>query len=140
MAVGSASSGTYPYFLHTENSSRLPIAVFFPAARSCSIFGNFIKFYVLPAYAHGALCTDTFSSARADLEHFQFETLCVSNYTAYRFAEKARFFRSVRAGRRCAAALRFTKLKRSNEGDSLSFIKGHAGNLHGQINQQYHRL
>lgn len=55
----------------TENSSRLPIAAFFPAARSCSIFGNFIKFYglcyVLPVYAHGALCTDTFSSARADL-------------------------------------------------------------------------
>ena len=47
------------------------IAVYFPAVRSCSIFGNFIEFYrlcyVLPVYAHGALCTDAFSSTRADL-------------------------------------------------------------------------
>ena len=42
------------------------------------------------------------------LEHFQFETLRVSNHTACRFAEKVRFFRSLRAGRRCAAASRFT--------------------------------
>ena len=45
------------------------------------------------------------------LKHFQFETLCVSNHTACRFAEKARFFRSLWAGRRCAAASRFTFLK-----------------------------
>ena len=45
------------------------------------------------------------------LEHFQFETLCVSNHTACRFAEKACFFHSLRAGRRCAAASRFTFFK-----------------------------
>ena len=37
------------------------------------------------------------------LEHFQFEMLCISNHTACRFAEKTRFFRSLRAGRRGAA-------------------------------------
>ncbi|MCI7568092.1 MAG: hypothetical protein MSH25_01780 [Desulfovibrio sp.] len=42
------------------------------------------------------------------LEQFQFETLRVSNHTACRFAKKARFFRSLWAGRRCAAASRFT--------------------------------
>ena len=42
---------------------------------------------------------------------FQFETLCVSNHTACRFAEKTRFFRSLWAGRRCAAASRFTFFK-----------------------------
>ena len=42
---------------------------------------------------------------------FQFETLCVSNHTACRFAEKTRFFRSLRAGRRCAAVSRFTFFK-----------------------------
>ena len=49
------------------------------------------------------------------LEHFQFEMLYVSNHTACRFVEKTRFFRSLLAGRRCAAALRFTfsKLKPS---------------------------
>ena len=40
-----------------------------------------------------------------DIEHFQFETLCISNHTACRFAEK-RVFRSLRAGRRHAAASR----------------------------------
>ncbi|HJA76631.1 MAG TPA: hypothetical protein H9774_07170 [Candidatus Desulfovibrio gallistercoris] len=45
------------------------------------------------------------------LEHFQFETLCVSNHTACRFAEKARFFRSLSAGRRGAAASRFPFFK-----------------------------
>ena len=45
------------------------------------------------------------------LEHFQFETLRVSNHTACRFAEKMRFFRSLWAGRRCAAVLRFTFFK-----------------------------
>ncbi|MCI7569274.1 MAG: hypothetical protein MSH25_07930 [Desulfovibrio sp.] len=44
----------------------------------------------------------------ARLEQFQFETLRVSNHTACRFAEKARFFRSLWAGRRRAAASRFT--------------------------------
>ena len=44
-------------------------------------------------------------------EQFQFETLSVSNHTACRFAEKTRFFRSLRAGRRCAAASRFTFFK-----------------------------
>ena len=39
-------------------------------------------------------------------EHFEFEMLCISNHTACRFAEKARFFRSVRAGRRCTARKR----------------------------------
>ncbi|WP_300809821.1 hypothetical protein, partial [uncultured Desulfovibrio sp.] len=36
------------------------------------------------------------------LEQFQFEMLRISNHTACRFAEKTRFFRSLRAGRRCA--------------------------------------
>ena len=43
-------------------------------------------------------------------EFFQFETLCVSNPMACRFAEKTRFFRSLWAGRRRAAASRFTFL------------------------------
>ena len=41
------------------------------------------------------------------IEHFQFEMLCISNHTACRFAEKAQFFRSLLAGRRCAAAFAF---------------------------------
>ena len=45
------------------------------------------------------------------LEQFQFEMLRISNHTACRFAEKARFFRSLLAGRRCAAASRFTFFK-----------------------------
>ena len=45
------------------------------------------------------------------LEHVQFEMLCISNHTACRFAEKAQFFRSLLAGRRCAAASRFTFFK-----------------------------
>ena len=44
-------------------------------------------------------------------EYFQFEMLCISNHTACRFAEKTRFFRSLRTGRRCAAASRFTFFK-----------------------------
>ncbi|WP_300806907.1 hypothetical protein [uncultured Desulfovibrio sp.] len=44
-------------------------------------------------------------------EYFQFETPGVSNHTACRFAEKARFFRSLWAGRRCAAASRFAFFK-----------------------------
>ena len=60
-----------------------------------SYFAFFAMGYPLPVKA-------------AYLEHFQFETRCVSNHTACRFAEKARFFRSLLAGRRCAAASRFT--------------------------------
>ncbi|HJA77609.1 MAG TPA: hypothetical protein H9774_12270, partial [Candidatus Desulfovibrio gallistercoris] len=45
------------------------------------------------------------------LEHFQFETRCVSNHATWRFAEKTRFFRSLWAGRRCAAASSFTFFK-----------------------------
>ena len=44
-------------------------------------------------------------------EYFQFETLCVSNHTACRFAEKTPFFRSLLAGRRCAAALQLAFFK-----------------------------
>ena len=55
--------------------------------------------------------SDSVSVARYLLEHFQFETLRVSNHTACRFAEKTRFFRSLWAGRRCAAASRFTFFK-----------------------------
>ena len=47
----------------------------------------------------------------SNLGHFQFEALCVSNHTACRFAEKTRFFRSLLAGRRCAAASRFSFFK-----------------------------
>ena len=46
-----------------------------------------------------------------DIEHFQFEMLRISNNTACRFAEKALFFRSLLAGRRCAAASRSTFFK-----------------------------
>ena len=42
------------------------------------------------------------------MEHFQLETCCISKHTACHFAEKARFFRSLLAGRGCAAASRFT--------------------------------
>ena len=35
-----------------------------------------------------------------------YEMLCVSNHTACRFAETPRFFRSILAGQRCAAASR----------------------------------
>lgn len=42
------------------------------------------------------------------LEHFQVEALYVSILTACRFAEKMLFFRSLPAGRRCAAVSRFT--------------------------------
>ena len=45
------------------------------------------------------------------LGHFQFETLHISNHTACRFAEKTRSFRSLWAGRRCAASSRFTFFK-----------------------------
>ena len=51
------------------------------------------------------------SHALLPLDHFQFEMLCTSNHTARRFAEKTRFFRSLLAGRRCAAASRFTFFK-----------------------------
>ena len=37
--------------------------------------------------------------------------LRISNHTACRFAEKTLFFRSLLAGRRCAAASRFTFFK-----------------------------
>ena len=47
----------------------------------------------------------------SNLEHFQFETLCVSNHTACRFAEKTQFFRLLLARRRCAAASRFSSFK-----------------------------
>ena len=49
--------------------------------------------------------------------HFQFETLRVSNHTACRFAEKTRFFRSLWAGRRCAAAPRYAPLQYDNGDD-----------------------
>ena len=48
---------------------------------------------------------------RSALEHFPFETLRVPNHTAWRFAEKTRFFRLVWAGRRCAAASHFAFFK-----------------------------
>ena len=52
-----------------------------------------------------------FVSQSQDLDQFQFEMLRISNHTACRFAEKTRFFRSLLAGRRCAAASRFTFFK-----------------------------
>ena len=54
------------------------------------------------------------------MELFQFETLCASNHIACRFAENVRFFRYLRAGRRCAAASRFTFVK----GKTLTTRKG----------------
>ena len=50
--------------------------------------------------------------AAAELEQFQFGTLRVSNHTACRFAKKTCFFRSLLAGRRCAAASRFHLFQR----------------------------
>ena len=47
----------------------------------------------------------------SSLEHFEFETLCVSNHTAWRFVEKTRFVRSRSAGRRCVAASHFAIFK-----------------------------
>ena len=63
----------------------------------------------LTAAAHAA--TPARRSDKRLLEHFQFEMLRISNHTACRFAEKAQFFRSLLAGRRCAAASRFTFFK-----------------------------
>ena len=57
------------------------------------------------------------------LEHFPFETLCVSNHTAWRFAEKTRFFRALLAGLRCAAASRFTLCKGKTHGPCLACIQ-----------------
>ena len=42
------------------------------------------------------------------LEHFQFEMLRISNHTACRFAEKARFSRSLRLVPPCVAASRLS--------------------------------
>ena len=47
------------------------------------------------------------------LGYFPFEMLCVSNHTVCRFAEKKRFFRSLRAGRGCAAASRSASQRQS---------------------------
>ena len=47
----------------------------------------------------------------APLEHLPCETLCVSHHTAWRFAEKTRFFRSLWAGRRCAVTSHFAFFK-----------------------------
>ncbi len=60
-----------------------------------------------PVRGQAFLCLKGASLAQG-LEYFQFEMLRISNHTACRFAEKARFCRSLRAGRRCAAAPRFT--------------------------------
>ncbi|MDM8216229.1 hypothetical protein QUW15_08740 [Desulfovibrio piger] len=67
--------------------------------------------YLLKIKKHQARLSATGKKRSVSLEHFQFETLCVSNHTACRFAEKAQFFRSLWAGRRCAAASRFTFFK-----------------------------
>jgi len=53
------------------------------------------------------LCRSWFGAVMPEQEHFQFAMLRISNHTACRFAEKAQFFRSLWAGRRCAAS-RFT--------------------------------
>ncbi|WP_299393021.1 hypothetical protein, partial [uncultured Desulfovibrio sp.] len=46
------------------------------------------------------------------LGQVQFETLRVSNHAACRFEVKTLFFRSLWAGRRCAAASRFRLFQR----------------------------
>ena len=63
-----------------------------------------------------AACSDDPSRSRRKIQSiFNLKPLRVSNHTACRFAEKTRFFRSLWAGRRCAAASRspFSKAKRS---------------------------
>lgn len=62
-------------------------------------------------------------------EHFPFETLYVPNHMGWRFSEKARFFRLFLAGRRSAAASRFSfsKVKRSK-----SLKKFSAGEIAGR--------
>ena len=54
---------------------------------------------------------------------FSEQTLCVSNYAACRSAEKARFFRSLWAGRRCAAASRFPLFQSGNALEQFNFEK-----------------
>lgn len=51
------------------------------------------------------------SEAFSALKFVQFEMLCASNHTACRFAEKVRFFRSLRAGQCCAVASRISFFK-----------------------------
>ena len=53
----------------------------------------------------------TRDAASFKIEQIQFAMLRISNHTACRFTEKARFFRSLWAGRPCAAASRFTFFK-----------------------------
>ncbi|HIX41399.1 MAG TPA: hypothetical protein H9857_11480, partial [Candidatus Desulfovibrio intestinigallinarum] len=64
---------------------------------------------------------------------FQFEMLCISNHTACRFAEKTRFFRSLWAGRRCAAASRFTFFKAKTLQIGLRAVSGPSGKLCGNL-------
>ena len=81
------------------------------------------------------------------IEHFQFETLCVSNHTACRFAEKARFFRSVQNGRRCAAARLLPAAKAKHSGSHCtpgttvrSQRRGSPQNLLNSRTPQLHEL
>ena len=69
---------------------------------------NPVRLFAVYPEQKQALCK---SLEQEFLEHFQFEILRISNHTACRFAEKAQFFRSVLAGRRCAAASRFAFFK-----------------------------
>ena len=69
------------------------------------------RFGTATAADHKAAETKKPAPACSPSEHFQFKTLRISNHTACRFAEKTRFFRSRWAGRRRAAASRFTFFK-----------------------------
>ena len=80
-----------------------------PDKQKSFCFYNPLDSQLFPHEKEGKKCAA--SPGSAALEHFQFEMLCISNRTACRFAEKAQFFRSLWAGRRCAAASRFTFFK-----------------------------
>ena len=75
---------------------------------------------------------------------FQFEILRISNHTACRFAEKKRFFRSLWAGRRCAAASRFTFFKAktlyTESGDGQADGRYAARISAGLLRAQLHRM
>ena len=86
--------------------------MFLPVGTADRVSGlEAFQFETLYARTGGATVARRNAGDADMLEHCQFEMLCISNHTACRFAEKTRFFRSLWAGRRCAAASRFIFFK-----------------------------
>ncbi|HIX39447.1 MAG TPA: hypothetical protein H9857_01310 [Candidatus Desulfovibrio intestinigallinarum] len=103
-------------FRPLQNTSCKGLFFFFrtaPIGFFCLLPSNFAGYAArnflpgqLPLFS--AVCLSPHCAPGLLPRHFQFETLRVSNHTACRFAEKTRLFRSLWAGRRCAAASRLT--------------------------------